>query len=65
MFIIAKGVAEGIRALGKREDVQRELDAIRAMPGYEVYANAIAEGVGESAAGPRATPQAKPADPPK
>ena len=44
MFIISKGVAEIIRALGEREDVKRELAAIRAMPGFEVYANAIAEG---------------------
>ena len=44
MFIISKGVAEIIRKLGERGDVKRELEAIKAMPGFEVYANAIAEG---------------------
>ena len=60
MFFISKSVADGIRALGKREDVRRELAAIRAVPGFEVYANAIAEGVGRHAAG-EAGGTAKPA----
>ena len=47
MFFISKSVADGIHSLGEREDVKRELEAIRATPGFEVYANAIAEGLGE------------------
>ena len=45
MFFISKNVASGIKALRKRDHVARELAAIRAMPGFEVYVNAIAEGV--------------------
>ena len=50
MFFISKNVAAGIKALRHRDDVARELDAIRAMPGFELYANAIAEGVGRHGA---------------
>ena len=58
MFFISKNVAAGIKALRNREDVARELEAIRSMPGFEVYANAIAEGLSESAARKVAKPRA-------
>ena len=50
MFFISKNVAAGIKALRNHGPVARELEAIRAMPGFEVYANAIAEGVGRHGA---------------
>lgn len=45
MFFISKDVADGIMALLDRAQAARELAAIRAMPGFEIYVNAIAEGI--------------------
>ena len=61
MFFISKSVTDGIQLLGEREEVKRELAAIRATPGFEVYANAIAEGPGDGATPivPEHTPPAR------
>ncbi len=44
MFFISKTVADGIKSLRARDDVSREIETIRSIPGFEIYANAIAEG---------------------
>ena len=54
MFFISKTVAAGIKALLDREQAARELEAIQAMPGYEIYVNAIAEGIDDRSSGERA-----------
>ena len=63
MFFIAKQVADGIKALRRRENVEREIAAIQATPGYEVYARAIAEGAVHRKPRQRSDP-AEPVDPP-
>ncbi len=60
MFFISKNVAAGIKALRNLEHVTRELEAIQAMRGFEVYANAIAEGVRHHAAAAEPAPTARP-----
>ena len=47
MFFLSKSVTDRIKSLGESEEVKRQLDAITSVPGYEVYANAIADGVRE------------------
>jgi hypothetical protein len=45
MFFLSKSVTDRIKSLGESDEVKKQIDAITSVPGYEVYANAVAEGV--------------------